>query len=109
MRPHADGVRLAVWVTPGRRVSEVAGVAGGELRVRVAAPPADGRANRELSRFLAETLGVPRSAVTIVAGAGARHKVVQACGIAPGEARRRLGLSADGPSPGAPPRGPHTR
>ncbi len=108
MRPHADGMRLAVWVTPGRRLSEIAGAAGGELRVRLAAPPADGRANRELCRFLAETLAVPRSAVTVVAGQGARHKVVEARGVAPAEARRRLGLSADQP-PSAGPRDSRSR
>jgi uncharacterized protein YggU (UPF0235/DUF167 family) len=96
-------VRLAVWVTPGRRQSEIAGPAGGELRVRVAAPPADGRANCEL------TLAVPRSAVTVVAGQGARHKVVQAGGVAPAEARRRLGLSADQPPPSARPRDSRSR
>jgi len=96
-------VRLAVWATPGRRLSEIAGLAGGELRVRLAAPPADGRANRELCRFLAETLGVSRGAVTIVAGAGARHKVVQVAGLAPADARRSLGLAGDAPAP-VPPR-----
>jgi len=89
-------------------VSELAGVAGGELRVRLAAPPADGRANRELCRFLAEALGVPRSAVTIVAGESARHKVVQAGGIAPAEARRRLGIGAGGPPPPTSPRDPRS-
>ena len=102
-------MRLAVWVTPGRRVSEIAGVAGGELRVRVAAPPADGRANLELCRFLAETLAAPRGAVTVVAGQAARHKLVQAVGVAPAEARRRLGLSADQPPPSARARGSRSR
>ena len=97
-------MRLAVWATPGRRLSEIAGLAGGELRVRLAAPPADGRANRELCRFLAETLGVSRGAVTIVAGAGARHKVVQVAGVAPADALRSLGLAGDRAS-STPPRG----
>jgi len=97
-------VRLAVWATPGRRLSEIAGVAGGELRVRLGAPPADGRANRELCRFLADTIGVPRGAVTIVAGAGGRHKVVQVAGVAPADARRSLGLDGGRPST-VPPRG----
>ena len=77
-------------------------MAGGELRVRVAAPPADGRANRELCRFLAETLGVPRREVTIVAGEGGRHKTVQVGGVAPAAARRRLGLGADAASAAGP-------
>ena len=65
---------------------------------RAAGEPADGRANRELCRFLAETLDVARRDVTIVTGEGARHKTVQVGGVAPGDARRRLGLDAGLPS-----------
>jgi hypothetical protein len=50
---------------------------GDAVRIRVAAPPADGAANAELVRFLAERLGVPRGRVRIVAGALGRRKVIE--------------------------------
>lgn len=79
-------------MTPGARQSEVTGVAGGRLRVRLAAPPVEGRANAELVRFLARELGVSRGAVTVAAGARSRRKQVRLAGVTLDDARRRLGL-----------------
>ena len=78
---------------PGARRSEIVGVADGRLRVRLAAPAADGRANRELRRFLATALGVPPSAVALLQGETSRRKVVRVTGVEPGAAARALGLS----------------
>lgn len=68
----------------------MAGLHGAALKVRLAAPPVDGTANDELVRFVAERLGVPRRAVRLVAGAGARRKVVEVDGVAADEALRVL-------------------
>ncbi|TNM47242.1 DUF167 domain-containing protein [Nocardioides albidus] len=71
---------LAVRVQPGAsRTGAVgpAGVDGAELKVRLASPPVDGRANDELVRWLAKELGVPRSAVSLVRGQASRSKVVR--------------------------------
>ena len=68
-------------VVPRARVTAVAGRHGGVLKIRLAAPPVDGAANGELVRFLAERLGVPRSAVTIAAGQGGRRKTVKIEGV----------------------------
>ncbi len=84
-----DGVRLALLVTPRASRSEVAGVAVDRLRVRLAAPPVEGAANQELTRFLAHALGVPRAAVALVAGVAGRRKTVLVRGVRP-EAVRRL-------------------
>lgn len=65
---------------------------GDAIRVRVAAPPVGGAANEALIRFLAERLGVPRSAVTIVRGATARRKVVRVQGMDGQTVRRLLGV-----------------
>jgi uncharacterized protein len=81
-----------VWASPGARRSEVAGVADGRLRLKLAAPAHEGKANAELVRFLAGVLEVPKSAVTLSAGAGARRKLVRVQGITEEEARRRLRL-----------------
>jgi uncharacterized protein (TIGR00251 family) len=91
--PGPGGVRLRVRVQPRASRTEIAGVLGEELRVRLQAPPVDGAANEALVRFLAETLGVPRSAVTIVSGLSSRSKSLAIEGIAPPEAGRRLGLA----------------
>jgi uncharacterized protein (TIGR00251 family) len=63
---------------------------GDAWKVRVAAPPEEGRANNALVGLLAERLELPRRAVTIVSGHGARDKIVQVAGIGGTEAERRL-------------------
>lgn len=74
-------------------MSEVVGLHGNEIRLRVAAPPVDGAANAAVVRLLAEHLGVPRSAVEVAGGVAARHKVVLVAGVTPSEAARRLGVA----------------
>ena len=83
---------LAVWVTPGAPRSEVAGVADGRLRLRLAAPAHEGKANAELVRLVAETLGVPRRQVDLATGASGRRKLLRVHGVTLDEARRRLRL-----------------
>jgi len=82
-RETAEGVRISLVVVPRASRSEAAGVAADRLRVRVAAPPVDGAANTELVRFLARALGVPRTAVAIVAGPSGRRKTALVRGASP--------------------------
>lgn len=89
-RPAADGVRLAVHVQPRASRTEVVGRHGEALKIRLAAPPVDGAANEALVRFVAERLGVARSAVRIAAGETSRAKTVAVAGIAADEAERRM-------------------
>ncbi|HEU4801389.1 MAG TPA: DUF167 domain-containing protein [Gemmatimonadales bacterium] len=78
MNPAIDvgdgGVFLRVHVQPRASRSEVAGLHGDALKVRLRAPPVDGAANEELIRFLADALGLRRDAVTLVSGATSRAK-----------------------------------
>ena len=83
---------MRLHVQPRASVTELAGRHGGALKVRVAAPPVGGAANEVLVRFLAEQLGVPRSAVRVESGSAGRAKVIAVAGIHPETARRRLGL-----------------
>lgn len=92
IQPAPGGVRIRVRVQPRASRSEVRGLRGDEIRVRVAAPPVDGAANEALSRLLAALLGVPRSAIEVTAGAAGRSKVVQVAGLTPRAAAHRLGL-----------------
>lgn len=92
MRAVSGGVSLAVWVSPGASRSEVVGVVDNRLRLRLAAPAHEGRANAELCRLTAELLGVARRDVSLASGAGARRKVLRVRGVGLDEARRRLQL-----------------
>jgi uncharacterized protein (TIGR00251 family) len=76
-----DGISVAVRVTPGARTSEVIGVSGDRIRVRVAAPAHEGKANLELRALLARCFGVRRSAVSVVRGERSREKTVWIAGV----------------------------
>lgn len=82
--------RLTLHVQPRAARTEVAGPHGDAIKVRVAAPPVDGTANEMLCRFLADTLGVPRSAVRLAAGAAGRRKVVEIDGLSTDAVARTL-------------------
>jgi len=76
----ADGhavIVLTLHVQPGAARTEVIGVHGDALKVRLAAPPVDGKANAELLRFLADAFGVPCRNVTLVRGDTSRRKFVR--------------------------------
>lgn len=86
----ADGrIALTLHVQPGAKKSEVAGEHGDALKIRLAAPPVDGKANAALIEFVAARLGVAKSAVSLKSGQTSRRKVLEVCG-APGDAERRL-------------------
>jgi uncharacterized protein len=82
--------RLALRVSPGARTNAVVGRHGEAWKVRVSAPPEDGRANAAVIDLLADTLGVPARTIAVVSGHGARDKLVELTGIAPDEIERRL-------------------
>lgn len=82
--------RLSLKITPGAPRDEVLGELGDAVRVKLRAPPVDGKANEALIRFLAKMLGLHASALRLVAGATARRKVVEITGLALEEARRRV-------------------
>ena len=84
------GIRLQIQVQPRASRSEVSGLHGEAIRIRLAAPPVDGAANEELVRFLASRLGVTRSAVTLERGQTGRRKTVSVTGVTGEEARSRL-------------------
>jgi uncharacterized protein len=75
--PQGDGVRIAVHVQPNASRSEVTGEIDGALKIRLNAPPVDGKANEALERFIAERLGVARRAVTVSHGHTSRQKLLE--------------------------------
>jgi uncharacterized protein (TIGR00251 family) len=88
---------LTVHVQANARRSEICGLHGDALKVRVAAPPAEGRANDELVAFLAEALGVPKKGVAVVQGARSRRKTVS---VAAPQADPASLLRPEPPAPG---------
>src|SRR5260364_170495 len=68
---------LAVCVQPNAKATETMGEFNGALKVRLNAPPVDGKANQALCAWLAERLGVPRHAVYLEAGHNRRYKKIR--------------------------------
>ena len=99
LRPSSGRLLLQVKVVPGAANSQVAGLRDSSLLVRVAAPPEKGRANEELRSCLAKALGIPASAIELVAGASSRRKTLSLPPEAEAALRRLAGLSGD-PGPG---------
>lgn len=84
------GAAFPVRVVPRASKNEVAGQVGEAIKVRLAAPPVEGKANEALIAFLAEKLGVRKSQVEIVAGETSQNKMVCVLGLSPAEVEKRL-------------------
>jgi uncharacterized protein len=77
-RVGADGsVTLTIHAQSGAKRSEVSGLHGGSLKIRLGAPAVEGKANAALIAFLARAFAVPEHAVTLVGGARSRRKIVR--------------------------------
>ena len=92
VRTMPGGVVISVHVQPRASQTEFAGIYGHALKIRVAAPPADGAANDELCRFFARHCDVPLSAIQILSGAGSRQKRVFVKGRTVEQLRERFQL-----------------
>jgi uncharacterized protein (TIGR00251 family) len=86
--------RLRLRVSPGARRTELVGRHGDAWKVRVSAPPENGRANATVLKLVAERLALPGRAVSLVSGHSAREKVVQVDGLDRAESERRLGSNS---------------
>jgi len=87
--------RLRLRVSPGAPRSAIVGRHGDGWKVRVAAPPEDGRANAAVVRLIADCVSVSRDTVSIVSGAASRDKVVELAGIDSSRVERRLTAAAE--------------
>ena len=84
--------RIAVKAIPNAPRSEVIGWLGEALKIKVHAPPVEGRANEVLCEFLADSLGLPRRAVTVLRGDTSRQKVIRIAGLTLAETKAKLGV-----------------
>lgn len=85
-----SSTRLRLRVSPGAGRAGIVGRHGEAWKVRVTAPPEDGRANEAVLRLLADALSVPRGALTLVSGHTTRDKIVVLDGVGPAQIERRL-------------------
>jgi uncharacterized protein len=86
-----DGILINLRVSPGAKRTSIEGPYGeSALRLRVSAPPVDGKATAEVERFLAELLGTPRSDVVAVQDASSRDKVILVRSLGQPETRKIL-------------------
>ena len=77
LRSDARRATLTLHIQPGAKKTEIAGIHGDALKIRLAAPPVDGKANAALIAFVADRLGVAKSAVTLKSGQTSRRKVLE--------------------------------
>jgi uncharacterized protein (TIGR00251 family) len=105
-RSEGPAATFAVRVVPRSAKEGVAGYEAGVLRIRLNAPPVEGKANEALGRFLAKALGVPRGSVALVSGEKGRNKIVRIDGVSQEAALAAL-IPPGGPS-GGDPRPPRT-
>lgn len=90
LRADGSGSVLTLHIQPGAKRTEIVGEHGDALKVRLAAPPVDGKANEALLVFLAERLEVPRRELELRAGLASRRKLV-AVPLPPSAVHARLG------------------
>ncbi len=89
--PAKGGVYVKLRVSPGAKSTAVKGLYGeGAIRLSVAAPPMEGKANAEVERYLARLFGLSHSEVTVVKGASSRDKLVFVSGLGPDKIRTHL-------------------
>ena len=77
LKETTEGIIFKVYVQPRSSKNTVVGLHGDALKVKLTAPPVEGEANRQCTRYLAKCLGVSNSAVEIVAGHSSRTKKVR--------------------------------
>ena len=90
----AVSTRVRLRVSPGATRAAVVGRHEAGWKVRVTAVPEGGRANDALVHLFADTLSLPRTAVTLVPGHRGRDKIVELAGLPPAEIEHRLSLAA---------------
>lgn len=86
----AGGSAFPVHVVPRSRKNEISGRYGQAVKIRLTAPPVEGKANEALIEFLAKRLDVPKRTIEILSGASSRNKVVCVLGLTPPELEARL-------------------
>ena len=96
LESHARGVILRLRVVPRASRNEVGEILGDSLKVRLTAPPVEGKANRALLKFLGKHLGLPSSRLELLSGQGSRSKRVLVTGATMGWMAERFDIPTHG-------------
>jgi uncharacterized protein len=94
LQVQSDGILLAIKLQPRASANEIGKPLGGELRVKVTAPPVEAAANEALVRLLAKTLDCPRNQGELLRGHTSRHKTVKLYSLTAATVLQRLGIPA---------------
>jgi hypothetical protein len=89
----SQGVRIRLLIQPKASKTELIGPHNGALKIRLRAPPIEGRANEELVEFLADLFDLPKRSVEILRGETGRTKTVEIRGVSLEQTRKILNLS----------------
>ncbi|MBN1547038.1 MAG: YggU family protein [Syntrophaceae bacterium] len=81
MKETSHGMTFPIQVIPRSRKSEIVGILNDTLKVRLTAPPVDGKANEECVRFFSDLLNIPRNRISIISGQTSRKKTLLISGI----------------------------
>ena len=91
MSPEKKSARILLKIQPNSSRNELAGINDGIPKIKIAAPPVKGKANRELIDFLAKLLGINRRGIVILSGHTTRNKLVGVSGLNKEEVLAKLG------------------
>ena len=98
-----DGAAVIdVKVVPGSSRDQIVGLLGTSLKIKVAAPPHEGQANRAVCRLLSQVLGIAAGQVQVIAGGGRPNKRIAVAGLSPEQVRQRLAQIFPGAGTGRP-------
>lgn len=92
IQQRGNEVVLTIHVAPRASKDEVRGIHGDAVKIRLRAPPVEGRANRELIRFLSRKLDIPARQIGLLTGKSGRRKRVSIAGLSASEVIKRLGI-----------------
>jgi len=86
------GCKLILFIQPKASKNEIIGPHNGALKIKITAPPVDGKANAELVEFLSEVLKIPKRRIEILKGETGRNKSVEILDVTEADLRHKLGL-----------------
>ena len=90
MKDDSEIVKIKVKVLPRGAKDQILGMDQGEIKIKLTAPPVEGKANEALKRFLAKKLGLKKKSIEIVKGIRSRTKIIEIRGMAKEELLRSI-------------------
>ncbi len=76
----ADELIIDIYVQPGAKISQIIGIHGERLKIKISSPPVDGKANHEVIEFFSQLLNISRRDISLVSGEKSRNKRVKIIG-----------------------------